>query len=54
MTFDPRADAVTFFADAVRGAAATRGYDPDAPSTVYVAALLADYAKPDFGGDEVL
>lgn len=54
MAFDPRADAVAFFNDAVRGAAATRGYDPDAPSAVYVAALLADYAKPDFGSDEVL
>jgi hypothetical protein len=53
MVFDPRADAVAFFTDAVRDSARTRGYDPDAPSAVYVAALLADYAKPRFG-DEAL
>jgi len=54
MAFDPGADAVAFFRDAVRGAAKARGYDPDAPSAVYVAGLLVDYAKPDFGGSEVL
>jgi hypothetical protein len=54
MVFDPRADAVAFFSDRVRDAAETRGYDPDAPSAVYVAGLLVDYAKPEFGGGEVL
>ena len=54
MAFDARADAVGFFNDAVRGAAETRGYDPNAPSAVYVAGLLADYAKPEFGCGEVL
>jgi hypothetical protein len=54
MVIDPRADVVAFFGDAVRGAAETRGYDPEAASAVYVARLLADYAKPEFGRDQVL
>src|SRR4030095_8974804 len=52
MVIDPRADVVAFFDDAVRGAAETRGYDPNAASAVYVARLLADYARPEIGRDE--
>src|SRR5689334_21106552 len=54
MVIDPRADVVAFFDDAVRGAAETRGYDPNSASSVYVARLLADYAKPEAGRGEVL
>jgi hypothetical protein len=54
MVFDPRADVVSFFSDKVRDAAETRGYDPNAPSAVYVAGLLVDYAKPGTEGSEVL
>jgi hypothetical protein len=45
--FDPEADVSSFFHDHVRGAALTRGYDPEAPSALYLVALLADYARPD-------
>jgi hypothetical protein len=44
---DPQAKVSDFFTEAVRGAAESRGYDPDAPSAVYVAGLLADFAKAD-------
>ena len=54
MVIDPRADVLGFFNDAVRGAAETRGYDPEAPSAAYVAALLADYARPESLQDEAL
>jgi hypothetical protein len=36
----------SFFQEAVKSAAVTRGYDPGAPSALYVSALLVDYAKP--------
>lgn len=52
--FDPQADVVAFFNEAVRGAAETRGYDPQAPSAAYVAALLADYARPESMHEEAL
>jgi hypothetical protein len=44
--FIASADVVSFFEGKVRDAAKTRGYDPEAPSALYVAGLLADYAKP--------
>lgn len=44
---DSDADVVSFFEGKIRDAAKTRGYDPEAPSTLYVAGLLADYAKPE-------
>lgn len=43
---DSDANVVSFFEGKVREAAITRGYDPKAPSALYVAGLLADYAKP--------
>jgi hypothetical protein len=52
--FDPRAKARDFFGNAVRDAAESRGYDPEAPSTAYVACLLADYARVDSHHAEVL
>src|SRR5689334_15748480 len=51
---DPRADVLAFFNDAVREAATTRGYDPEAPSASYVAGLLAEYAPPKSAQDEAL
>lgn len=42
-----QADITAFFEGAVRGAAGTRGYDPDAASTQYLVGLLAHYAKPE-------
>jgi hypothetical protein len=44
---DSDADVVSFFEGKIQDAARTRGYDPEAPSTLYVAGLLADYAKPE-------
>jgi hypothetical protein len=44
---DSDADVVSFFEGKIRDAAKTRGYDPEAPSALYVAGLLADYAKPE-------
>ena len=35
----------SFFEDAVREAAVGRGYDPNAPSTLYLSGVLAAYAK---------
>lgn len=43
---DPNANVVAFFESRVREAARTRGYDPEAPSALYLAGLLADYTKP--------
>jgi hypothetical protein len=43
---DDTTNIASFFRDAVRGAAVGRGYDPGAPSALYVASLLADYAMP--------
>ena len=35
----------SFFEDAVRDAAVARGYDPNAPSTLYLSGILAAYAR---------
>jgi hypothetical protein len=51
---DSDADVVSFFEGKVRDAAKTRGYDPEAPSALYVAGLLADYAKPEKLSHEAL
>jgi hypothetical protein len=44
---DPDSNVVAFFEGKVRDAALTRGYDPEAPSALYLAGLLADYTKPE-------
>jgi hypothetical protein len=41
-------DVDTFFEEAVRDAAKARGYDPDAPSALYIAGILATYARPEW------
>ena len=51
---EAQADVLAFFNDAVRGAAETRGYDPEAPSTAYVAGVLAEYTRPESTHDEAL
>jgi hypothetical protein len=51
---DSQADVVAFFEGKVQEAARTRGYDPQAPSALYVAGLLADYAKPETLSREAL
>lgn len=51
---DSDADVVSFFEGKVRDAAITRGYDPEAPSALYLAGLLADYAKPEALSREAL
>jgi hypothetical protein len=51
----PESNVAAFFEDAVRGAADSRGYDPEAGTTRYVVGLLSDYAKPDgFRGEALL
>jgi hypothetical protein len=40
-----KVDVDSFFGDAVREAAVGRGYDPNAPSALYVSGILAAYAK---------
>jgi len=47
-------DVDTFFEEAVRDAAKARGYDPDAPSALYVAGVLATYARPEWIAHGVL
>jgi hypothetical protein len=37
-----------FFEDAVRDAAKARGYDPNAPSALYLAGILSAYARPEW------
>lgn len=44
---DPDARIGDFFREAVHGAAVARGYDPSAPSALYLAGLLSDYARPE-------
>src|SRR5690348_18268129 len=51
---DNRANIDTFFHEAVRGAAEARGYDPTAPSALYVAGILADYARPEASRQKAL
>ncbi|HEX3598155.1 MAG TPA: hypothetical protein VHU80_23765 [Polyangiaceae bacterium] len=41
------ADVESFFEDAVRDAALGRGYDPDAPSALYLSGVLASYVRPE-------
>jgi hypothetical protein len=41
-------DVDVFFEDAVRDAAKARGYDPNAPSALYVAGILSAYARPEW------
>jgi len=43
---DGKADLVSFFESAVREAASARHYDPDSPASLYLAGVLAAYAKP--------
>jgi len=43
-----------FLRGAVRDAAKARGYDPDAPSALYVAGVLATYARPEWIAHGVL
>src|SRR5262249_3597179 len=38
----------TCFEEAVREAAKARGYDPNAPSALYLAGILAAYARPEW------
>ena len=42
---DSSANVVAFFESRVRDAARSRGYNPEAPSALYLAGLLADYTK---------
>ncbi len=51
---DPSVDLDAFFQGAVRDAARARGYDPDAPSALYIAGILSGYAKPETVSREVL
>jgi hypothetical protein len=51
---DSSADVVAFFESRVRDAARHRGYDPEAPSALYLAGLLADYTKPEQARHEAL
>jgi hypothetical protein len=44
---DLAADVQEFFREAVDGAVRSRGFDPTPAAEVYVAALLADFARPD-------
>jgi hypothetical protein len=41
-------DVDTFFEEAVRDAARGRGYDPDAPSALYLSGVLSAYARPEW------
>lgn len=42
-----KVDVDSFFEGAVREAAVGRGYDPDAPSALYLAGVLAAHARPE-------
>jgi hypothetical protein len=47
LVIDTSSELTAFFEAAVRGAAESRGYDPDAPSALYVVGVLSDYARPE-------
>jgi hypothetical protein len=51
---DPEASVVAFFETQVKDAARARGEDPDAPRALYLAGLLAGYARPEALSREAL
>jgi len=51
---DPESSVVAFFESKVKDAARARGEDPEAPRALYVAGLLAGYARPEALSREAL